>query len=378
MGDNKIIGTKTVAKTKSKKDITKDNAIENNKRIKSKSKKVIKVDKDFVEDDNDDIKEQLYIIQLHGLEKFRAIKAGKIWSDKDKKFVKTQIVNGYHILKIPTGNFTVHRIIAQTFIPQPEDKPYVNHIDENKVNNCVENLEWVTQKENTERHSKVTSHSRQVNQIDPKTNELIETYNMITDAAKAVDVTRRAIQHVLSGKNPTAGGYYWEYVNVNNYHDILDEGELDNAIQVKDCKNYYVFSDSKVFNSLNKRFLTPCVNAAGRSYVTLCNNGKKKNYYLANLVANYYLPDKPNENARVRHISSDLTDNRVENLQWIVPKRKVKIDKQETHDESDDVVEISDKSNSSKNKKLVKTTSKTKKINKQKETNVVKVKKNNL
>lgn len=55
---------------------------------------------------------------------------------------------GYKFVRIGAKSYPLHRVIAQAFIPNPENKPQVNHIDCNKTNNAVSNLEWVTHKEN--------------------------------------------------------------------------------------------------------------------------------------------------------------------------------------------------------------------------------------
>lgn len=70
----------------------------------------------------------------------------------DTKVLKCLSVNasGYHKVTLYPNpkTFVVHRLVAIEFIESPKDKPQVNHIDSNRLNNCVENLEWVTNKEN--------------------------------------------------------------------------------------------------------------------------------------------------------------------------------------------------------------------------------------
>lgn len=71
--------------------------------------------------------------------------------------------NGYKKINILRQGYYIHRLVAESFIPNPENKPQVNHIDGNKKNNCADNLEWVTNSENMKdafrRNKKRSSHA---------------------------------------------------------------------------------------------------------------------------------------------------------------------------------------------------------------------------
>lgn len=93
-------------------------------------------------------------------EYFSVTKDGKIYSHRSNKFLKqTTTKTGYLTVSSRIGGrngkailIRVHRAVAEAFIPNPYDKPFVNHIDCNKKNNNVNNLEWCTAKENV-RHA---------------------------------------------------------------------------------------------------------------------------------------------------------------------------------------------------------------------------------
>ena len=109
----------------------------------------------------------------------------------------------------------VHRLVAMAFIPNPNNYPQVNHKDEDKGNNCLENLEWCTAKYNSNYGTKIERHKRLVGktvvQINPITRECVTEYFSIQDASTNTGIDRGSINKCCLGERKTAGGYEWEY-----------------------------------------------------------------------------------------------------------------------------------------------------------------------
>ena len=98
---------------------------------------------------------------------------------------------------------SIHRLVAEAFLDNPDNLPYVNHKDENKTNNAVENLEWCTSAYNNQYSSKKRWKRVVARSVD---GDLIATFASVDIAAAMIGVNKSAVSNALHGKNLTCGG----------------------------------------------------------------------------------------------------------------------------------------------------------------------------
>lgn len=157
---------------------------------------------------------------------------GEVFSKISNRLLKTQIKkSGYVSVCISDDNkqekhVLVHRLVAKAYVPNPDDKPQVNHKDGNKQNNHYSNLEWVYPSENQKHAYKIglnhfcetdyknlkllhQKRKKPVAKIDRNTKKVLAIYPSAKEAGELNGTDYKQIHNACKGKQLTAHGYIW-------------------------------------------------------------------------------------------------------------------------------------------------------------------------
>lgn len=159
--------------------------------------------------------EGLLMKDIKGYEGLYAVSScGKVWSYINNRFLipRHQRKTGYNKVHLAKDgkirDFLVHRLVAEAFIPNPENKPQVNHLDEDKTNNHVENLKWTTRLENVNYGTRNIRAAK----ANSKAVQCVETgliYESTAAASRTLALPASSISVALKYSHRTAGGFHW-------------------------------------------------------------------------------------------------------------------------------------------------------------------------
>lgn len=150
---------------------------------------------------------------------YRIVKRGTNYKSVNERILRPYFHGGYpEVVLTISGNkrtFPIHRLVAEAFIPNPNNLPIINHKDENPSNNCVDNLEWCTYSYNLSynniRVKSAISKRKAIRQYT-KDGIFIKEWSHAREAAEALNLNKRAIYECCKGRCKTSGGYIWKRV----------------------------------------------------------------------------------------------------------------------------------------------------------------------
>lgn len=152
------------------------------------------------------------ILNYEGI--YAADESGRIWSYRRNRFLNAFFSNaGYLQVSLckdgERKTCFVHRLIAETLLPNPENKPHVHHIDGNRANPALSNLQWTTPKENN--NDELHKQRCGVRKKKVYCVELNKEFDSMTAAAREIGTSPSRVSECCRGITKTCAGYHWQF-----------------------------------------------------------------------------------------------------------------------------------------------------------------------
>lgn len=167
--------------------------------------------------------------------------SGDVYSIAKNRVLK-HAISKFGYARVPLRNdagekhtIMVHRLVASAFLSNPDNLPQVNHINENRLDNRLENLEWCSPSYNINygsrnekvrqklRKFKEQSVARKVEQIDANTGDVVKTWTSLREIERELGFAHGNIYACCTGKRKTRGGYLWRYATSTTENEKEDQ-----------------------------------------------------------------------------------------------------------------------------------------------------------
>ena len=227
------------------------------------------------------------------LKKYMVSNTGEVKHKRTNRILQGSKVNGYRFVNLHRDNKTkknclIHRIVAETFLKNPENKPVVNHKDTNILNNHVDNLEWVTYKENmntnkTKENLKKGKNSKNILQVDIDSGKVINRFYGASECKEKTNINSNTILNICNyyrgnkcygGRGNNQKTYQKKYIfifeedetNIKKYLKIAKTVPKNHAKKV----NQYEKNSNKLLQTFKSCYDASNILNIGLSGINLC------------------------------------------------------------------------------------------------------------